>query len=297
MGMEEPTAEAAVNPRVVYKAEPTAGKPAVQPAVEEIQARIAERIRADSGERSAMTPSEEVFALVPDSQRGDVTALLDAMAADERYPDIKAVTAASGLVYFFSKTHIDAGEAVAKCRVEEIKSMIAENVRADSRETVGLTPVGDLSSILTGTEQDQLAAILGEMEKDERYADIKKVTAPDGAVYFHSDRHMSGYYALVLGRVAAKDHCALIASTVRDESRIYPRPTCVLLFLEKPFDIPARDLKTVVECTLRKPEYEDIKAIVHPATGGVYLYSSQYLKEGAALARMDWLEVGKDANP
>jgi hypothetical protein len=37
--------------------------------------------------------------------------------------------------------------------------------------------------------------------------------------------------------------------------------------------------------------------MVHPETGGVYLYSSQYLSGDAAYKMMHWVEVVKDANP
>lgn len=297
MGTGKRNVELAENHHVEYGTEPAVERKTAEPTVEEIKAGIAEKVRADSEGRSTMTPSETVFALVPASQQGRITALLEEIAADQRYPDIKAFTTASGMVFFFSTTFVRPEEAIAKCRVEEIKSMMADKIRADSRDAVALTPVGDLASVLTETERDRAAAIVNALETDERYADIKKVTAPNGDVYFHSDRHMSGYYALVLGRVAAKDSCATIAAMVRDESRIYPRPTCVQLFLEKPFDIPPGDLRTVVEQTLRKPENNDIKMLVHPGTGGVYLYSSLYMKEHTAFTKMDWVEVVKDANP
>jgi hypothetical protein len=47
---------------------------------EEIKAKIAEKVREDSGERAAVTPSEVVFALVPGSQQDRITAILEGMA-------------------------------------------------------------------------------------------------------------------------------------------------------------------------------------------------------------------------
>ena len=41
----------------------------------------------------------------------------------------------------------------------------------------------------------------------------------------------------------------------------------------------------------------DIKKMVHPVTGGVYLYSGRFMTEDVAWAMMDWEEVGRDANP
>lgn len=299
MKKDDMEAEAAEETRVVYGAEKAVagGKTIAEPTVEEIKARIAEKVRADGEERAAVTPSEVVFALVPGSQRAAISAVLEEMAADERYADIKAVTTASGMVYFVSLTHIGAGEAIARSRTEEVKFLLAEKVRADSRNDVKLTSAADLLSLAPEMEPEGVVALLDEMRTDERYADIKPVTSPNGEVYYHSDRHMSGYYAVVLGRVAARDPVATVASMVRDESRIYPRPTCIEFFTEPMFGIPARDLKAVFDELVRRPEYGDIKLMVHPETGAVYAYSSKYLGGDTAFKKMHWVEVVKPANP
>lgn len=299
MKTDDRNAEAAEEIRVEYGAEETAaaGKNIAEPTVEEIKAKIAEKVRADGEEHAAVTPSEVVFALVPGSQQDRITSILEGMAADDRYADIKAVTTASGMVFFVSKTHFDTDEAIAKSRIEEVKFLLAEKVRADSRDAAALTSAADLHSLAPEMEQDGIAAILDEMRMEERNADIKSVTSPTGDVYYHSDKHMSGYYAVVLSRVAAKDPVATIAAMVRDESRIYPRPTCIQFFMEPMFGIPPGDLKAVFDEMLQKPDYSDIKMMVHPETGGVYLYSNEYLSGDAAYKMMHWVEVVKDANP
>jgi len=294
-------AGAAEETRIEYGAEKTkaveAGEKITEITVEEIKAKIAEKVREESREQAAVTPSEVVFALVPGSQQDRIHSILEGMAADDRYADIKAVTTASGMVFFLSKTYIDTGEAFAKSRIEEVKFLFAEKVRADSKDDARLSSVADLQALAPEMEQEGIAVILEEMRTDGRYADIKSVTSPNGDVYYHSDKHMSCYYAVVLGRVAAKDPGATIAALVRDESRIYPRPTCVQFFLDPMFGIPSDDLKTVVDEMLRKPENGDVKMMVHPETGGVYLYCSQYLSRDTAFKLMHWVEVVKPANP
>lgn len=300
MGNEERKAGPAEYPRVEFETEPAApagGKETGEPATEEIKASIAEKVRADAEERAALTHADTLFALVPDSRKDAITAILDEMATDPRYADIKALPTASGMVFFFSKLHMSPDDAIAKSRNEEKKIVIAEKVREDSRDRTALTPAAVLHSLFPESDPEKVDAVLEEMRADARYADIKSVAASTGEVFFHSDLHMSGYYALVLGRVAAKDPCAAVAAMVRDESRIYPRPTCVQLFMEKPFDIPPCDLRAVVDATLSAPQFGDLKMIVHPSTGGVYLYSDRYLNAETAWKIMDWQEVGKDANP
>ncbi len=42
-----------------------------------------------------------------------------------------------------------------------------------------------------------------------------------------------------------------------------------------------------------RPEFSDIKAMIHPATGAVYLYSDKYLDGERAFMMMDYEEVIK----
>ncbi len=300
MENEELRKEPAEAPRVVFRKDPAeaaAGEKAEEPTTEEIKERIAAKVREDSEEHAGMTQAETVFALVPRSRKDDITAILDEMAKAEPYADIKAVTTPSGMVFFFSTARIDPEIAVAKSRSEEIKITIAKKVREDSRDRAVLSPEAGLLSLMPDAGREEVEAALEEMLEDARYDDLKSATAATGERFFHSSRHMSGYYAGVLCRLAGKDLSSLIASVVRDESRIYPRSTCLQLFMEKPFEIPPCDMKAVVEETLSRPEYGDLKMIVHPSTGGVYLYSDRYLDERSAAAYMDWQEVGQDENP
>jgi len=261
----------------------------------DLKAQIADRIRTDCKEQGILTSEDTLIGLaVGHKQHEAISAALAEMAKYPGYADIKAVTTASGLVFFYSERHIKVAEAAAKSLLEEVKFRIGDRVRADSRDTQLLTPVDGLYGEIGW---DKSAYNPDEIRKDPRYEDIKTVTAATGKQFFYSTRHMSDYYAVLLSRVAAHDPCATIAETVRDESRIYPRPTCVLLFREKLFGMNEADLKEVVGKTLQRPEYCDLKMMVHPATGGVYLYSSQYMDGDTAFALMDWQEVGKDANP
>jgi len=135
------------------------------------------------------------------------------------------------------------------------------------------------------------------MQTDARYWDIKPVTTPSGEVCFHSDAYLNGNYATILMRAQANDPCATVAETVRDASRIYPRPTPVQVFREKAFGIDPEKLDALVAETLTKPEFPDIKKMVHPSTGAVYLYSTKYMSDGQAWYIMDWEEVGRANNP
>jgi hypothetical protein len=273
---------------------------AMKAKAEELKARIAEKVRGDSQQRSALTPDYRLAGLDDDLRYGrtTVSAVLAEMAAEDRYKDIKAITTATGLVFVYSDTYVTADEAAAKSLVEEAKFILASAIRADSRDAVKLTPVSALYALAPDTDPVIVDALLRGMESEEGFADIKTVTASNGDVYFHSDHFLVGNYAATLLMAMAGDHCATIAETVRDESRIYPRTTNVAIFREqRVYGIPADDLEIIVGDILRNPEYADIQRIVHPTTGAVHLYSNQYIREDQAWAMMDWEEVGRANNP
>jgi hypothetical protein len=267
---------------------------------EEIKAKIAEQVRGDSLERAALTHEDSIAALDDDLRSGkkSVRAILTEMAMEDRYRDIKTITTATGLVFVYSDTYITADDAVAKGLVDEAKFMLASAVRADSRDNVKLTPVGALYALAPDADQTITDTLLKEMQAEARFADIKRVTASSGDVYFHSDKYLVGSYAVTLLMAMAGDHCATIAETVREESKIYPRTTNVAIFREQQvYGIPPNDLETILADTLRKPEYVDIRKIVHPSTGAVHLYSCQFISDDRAWAMMDWEEVGRANNP
>jgi hypothetical protein len=273
---------------------------AIKAKTEELKARIAEKVRGDSQQRSALTPDYRLAALDDDLRYGrtTVSAILAEMAGDDRYRDIRAITTATGLIFVYSETYVTADDAAAKSLVEEAKFILASAIRADSRDKIKLTPVSALYALAPDTDPKIVDALLRGMQSEEGFADIKTVTASTGDVYFHSDHFLVGNYAVTLLMAMAGDHCATIAETVREESRIYPRTTNVAIFREQQvYGIPPAELEAIIVDLLRKPEYADIKKIVHPTTGAVHLYSDKFIREDQAWAMLDWEEVGRANNP
>jgi hypothetical protein len=272
----------------------------IKAKAEAIKARIAEKVREDSREHSALTPEESIADLDADFRYGRtaVGAVLAEMATDECCRDIKTITTATGLIFIYSDMYIAADDAAAKSLVEEAKFVLASAIRADSLNLVKLTPLGALYALAPDTDRKIIDALLKGMQAEARFADIRTVTASNGDVYFHSDKYLVGNYAVTLLMAMAGDHCATIAETVREESKIYPRTTNVKIFQEQQvYGIPTIEVESIVDEMLRKPEYADIKKIVHPTTGAVHLYSDQYIREDQAWAMMDWEEVGRANNP
>ncbi len=266
---------------------------------EEIKALIAEKVREDAKQRSALTLDEEIVALDIDLRYGriDYLALLVEMTTDDRFSDIKTITTATGILFVYSDRDIADDDAVAKSVVEEAKIMLASVIRGDSHEKVRLTPVADIHTMAPDTEPKIIDIILKGMQSEERYSDIKTVIAGNGDAYFHSTKYLVESYAATLLLAMAADHCATIALTVRDDSRIYPTTTNAANFRQQVYGVPAEKVEAIIDELLRNPEYSDIKRMVHPETGAVHLYSDRYLDEETAWAKMDWIEVGRANNP
>ncbi len=228
----------------------------IKAKAEAIKARIAEKAREDSREHSALTPEESIADLDADFRygRAAVGAVLTEMATEECYRDIKTITTATGLIFVYSDTYIAADDAAAKSLVEEAKFMLASAIRADSLNLVKLTPLGALYALAPDTDTKIVDALLKGMQTEARFADIRTVTASNGDVYFHSDKYLVGNYAVTLLMAMAGDHCATIAETVREESRVYPRTTNVKIFQEQQvYGIPAIEVEAIVAEMLRKP--------------------------------------------
>jgi hypothetical protein len=267
---------------------------------EEIKTAIAERVREDSEKHSSLTYEEDIIALDDDLRYGriNLSAVLAEMAINDCFKDIITITTATGLVFFYSADYIASDDAAAKSLVEEAKFMLANTIRVNSCQYVKLTPAGDIHAMAPDTEPALIDVILKGIAHESRYADIKSVTAATGGVYYHSDKYIVDSYAMTLLLTMAGDHCNTIAEKIREESRSYPRATNANFFHNQQlFGIPRDDLEAVIAETLRKPEYSDIKMLVHPSTGAVYLYSERYLQEDQAWAQMEWQEVGLANNP
>lgn len=114
--------------------------------------------------------------------------------------------------------------------------------------------------------------------------------------YYYSTLSMTEAYATHLARVEDKDPLRLVAETVRDESRIYPRPTATKIFLEQPFSLARSELASVLLRLQRDPGTSDIRSCA-ASNGAVYLYSDKYLTESHAQGLTEYYEVERWQNP
>lgn len=271
----------------------------------ELQARIAAKVREDSQNLAKLTITDSLSPLMADLKPDEEIELdLAEMVKAEQYRDIKLLETSDDTMYLYSETYIPEEDVEALIRNEEIRAQIAAKVREDSQNLVQLTSVDSLGSLLSDQDSENTEATetienieehLAEMAEDERYNDIQTLTISTGAVYLYSEAHITKNYAIILGRAEANDPATTIAETVREESKIYPRPTRVELFKEQVFNINPDDLETFIAQTLERPEFKDIK-LLQASTGARYLYSTLHMSEDYAKSLVEWEEVGDYEN-
>jgi hypothetical protein len=256
-----------------------------------IKRRLARTVRSNAKIDTALTPLHATASL-PGLSLAKRRTVAAEIADDPNYFDIKTVTTSGGLVFLYSTAFLSPAEAAEKASREQTKHLISEKVRKESRERVLLTSLASIQGVCPELGAERLKAILEEMRGEARYVDLKKV-AGCNMLYFYSDMHMTDKYAALLARAADKDPCAVVADTVREESQIYPRPTNVQIFKSQVYGIPYNAIKSTIAGVLQNPEYADIRKLVHPATGAVYLYSAQHLNERDALSALRYEDSGQ----
>lgn len=275
-----------------------------------IAGRIAEAVREQSLKLTKLTALENLGKLVPELTPDNIDDNLTEMVNDERYQDIKSVTGSTGNIYLCSETHITREQAKNLIENEDIKTLIAEKIREESRDLIKITDIDSINEVISGYPSGQVEDdddlleedpencqnYLAEITGDERYQDIKTIVTSTGAVYCYSENHITKNYADILLRAKENDPYAVIATTVRDESRIYPRPTSIDFFRDPIFNINPEELEDHVDSILNHEDYTDIEMIT-ASTGNRYLYSSSYLEKVYARSLVEWKEVGEEENP
>ncbi|MBI5652769.1 MAG: hypothetical protein HZC40_20330 [Chloroflexi bacterium] len=265
-------------------------------AVDPIHTAIAEKIRADSEHRARITPVEDLAALFPEMTPEQIVTHLADLVQGGNFKDVQVLIAANGTAYLYSASFIAPEAAHEKSIAEQVWGKIADKVREDSEKSICLTPLQALAELLPDVPAERTEEYAIAMADDARYQDIRQVIGPTGIAYLFSEAHMTANYATLLARIEAKDPFTTIAETVREESRVYPRPTKVELFYEPLFQIEQCQMEPLIANMLRRQEYHDIRKVV-ASTGAIYLYSDHYLKPGQAEYWVEWEEVGRAQNP
>ncbi len=166
-------------------------------------------------------------------------------------------------------------------------------IRAASSE-IRLTRLSELASSFP--EAAAAPGGLARLLEESGAADLRRMAGEGGEAYYFSADSMTEAYALHLFRVEERDPVRLVADTVRDESRVYPRPTDLRVFSEPPFSLPEREVSEVLARIAMRPDTADIKTL-RASNGAPYLFSDRYLDPAHAASLVEWIEVLQKENP
>jgi hypothetical protein len=125
--------------------------------------------------------------------------------------------------------------------------------------------------------------------------DLRAIPGANGTPRYYSAHYMSETYATLLIRKEG-DPLLMIADTVRENSRVYPRPIRRETFKNTPFDLTDDEIAACLEQIHIEDRYEDIRQTVS-SEGTVFLYSTRHLDPDHASMLAEWLDVGQYRNP
>jgi len=128
-----------------------------------------------------------------------------------------------------------------------------------------------------------------------RNKDLHDLSAQDGSRYYYSSQFMTQAYALILLQKQG-DPLRLIASIVRENSALYPRPIPLDIFTQPPFGLSRQEVLNVLDRMAAGEEYRDIMPTT-TSTPRVFLYSTLHLEPEHASMLAEWLDVGQFENP
>lgn len=179
---------------------------------------------------------------------------------------------------------------------EALYSLTADAVRNRSQE--GNLTFGEEILRILGAQQEQACEGRFEdimAETMIRNADILSIPGHDGLPCYYSTIHMSEPYARLLVRKEGNP-LVMLAETVRENSRMYPRPIRRDTFKDSPFNLTDQEMSVCLQKMIEGGEYGDI-AQTTTSEGTIFLYSTLYLEPDHASMLAEWVDVGQHKSP
>lgn len=173
---------------------------------------------------------------------------------------------------------------------------IERQVRDHSRATGTLTALDAFYSEPYNLKPEDVEGYLCRLGEAGEGNDIHLIRDEEtGNQYLYASPFICEAYAKTILLAGRKDPCMLIAETVREESRLYPRPTCSLLFQLPPYNLNMEDLPSVLEQIGRRDDLRDIRSFT-ASTDVLYLYSQRHMSLEHARGLAEWVEVEQYEN-
>ena len=132
-------------------------------------------------------------------------------------------------------------------------------------------------------------------EAVEENEDLHELSARDGSRHYYSSQFMTQAYALILLQKQG-DPLHLIASIVRENSALYPRPVPIQISAPPPLAFSLQEVLDGLQPMATEEEYRDIMSATTSASR-VFLYSTLHLEPEHASMLAEWLDVGRFEKP
>jgi len=125
--------------------------------------------------------------------------------------------------------------------------------------------------------------------------DLREISGKRAGIRYYSQRSMTEAYARILIQ-KEEGPLTLMAETVRENSRRYPRPVRLDIFEEPPFDLTPEEILLCLKEMAEREEYHDIQQTT-TSIGTVFLYSKLHLEPDYASMLAEWYDVGQSKSP
>jgi hypothetical protein len=186
-------------------------------------------------------------------------------------------------------------EAAIRAVADHIRKKSAEGLLVQSAEL--FSEINRLDLVAPGEEHEDADAgsrkILEEALKQND--DLRQAAGRDGFIHYYSNRTMTDAYAGILF-LKQDDPLRMMAETIRNNSRIYPRPIPLNTFAESPFDLTREEIEACLQRMAGDETYRDI-ARTQTSIGTHFLYSTLHLEPDHASMLAEWYDVGQAQNP
>jgi hypothetical protein len=150
---------------------------------------------------------------------------------------------------------------------------------------------------ILGPQQHETSEVLDVLLSKtlEEHEDLRQVSDQYGASRYYSYQFMTDSFVKIL--LQKEGHpLLLLAETVRENSRIYPRPIPLDAFKDHPFNLTEEEILACLQQMTETDHYKDIQRTA-TSIGTVFLYSTLHLDPGHARMLAEWLDVGQFNNP
>jgi hypothetical protein len=164
-------------------------------------------------------------------------------------------------------------------------SEIADYVRRCSEEH-RLASRSEIRQSPLSIPEDRLDGFLEAAEGQE---DIRSVQGTED-IYYFSDKHISPAFAKLKVRLEENNLLEMLVEQVRDDSRVYPRPTPARQFYNAPYRIEKEQLATLLASLKADEENADIE-FFETTNGAQYLVSRKFMHPDQAKAMAQLQEV------